>query len=101
MHCRNCPLDGSQNVAIEKSVKVAGQSSLDADFCGPSFPSLHSLARYIVGRKEVCIRGARPASKSAEAAAHEANISEIDVAVDNVSDRIAVGFPAQVIRHGD
>src|SRR3954447_23858946 len=101
MHGRNRPLDGAQNIPIEKSVKIAGQPSLDAHFRSPALPSLRSLPRHIFGGKEIRIGSAWSTAKSAKTAADETHVREIDVPVDHVRNRVADGLATQVIRNDD
>src|SRR5437764_12769161 len=101
MHGRNRPLDGAQNIPIEKSVKIAGQPSLDAHFRSPALPSLRSLTRHIFGGKGIRIGSAWSTAKPAKTAADKTHVRKVDVPVDDVRNRIADSLATQVIRNGD
>ena len=100
VHGRKGAFDGAEEVAIKKSVEVAGQSALNADFRGAVIPSFPRAPHDFVEGERVSIRGLRSAAKSAKTATHETHVCEIDVAVDNVGDGFAYGFAAQIIRDG-
>src|SRR5580698_1476447 len=95
MHLRNRVLDGAQNVAIEKAVEIARQSALDADLGGAAVPGFSRFLYKMFGGMRIGVGGSGAARETAEATADEADIGEIDVAVDDVSDCVADGFVAQ------
>src|SRR5690348_465024 len=98
MHCRKGVFDGAQEVTVEKAIEVARQAALDAHFGGAAIPRLLSAANDLFERKRVSVGGLRTTAKSAEAATHKTDVGEIDVAVDDVSDRFAHGLPTQMVR---
>src|SRR5882724_2085682 len=100
MHLGNRALDEPQEVAIEKAVEVSRQPALDTDFRGAAVPGFAGPAPHFVERKRIGIGSAGAAAKSAKTATHEAYIREIDVAIDDVGDRIADGFSPQLVRDG-
>src|SRR5215469_17744053 len=97
MYLGNSAFDGAQEIAVEKTVQVAGQSTLNANFGRTAIPGFLRAAHHFLAGKRVSIGGLRSAPKSAKAAANEANVGEINVAVDNVSDGLTHGFATQMI----
>ncbi len=97
MHCRNGPLHGSQNVAVEEPIEIPRQSALNANFGCALFPGLVRLARDILGGERVGIRRAGPSAKAAEAAADKTDIRKVDVAIYDVGDGLTYGFAPQRI----
>src|SRR5207302_2760071 len=98
VHGGNGAFDGAQEVAVEKAVEVAGKAALNANFGGAAVPGFLGAAHDLFEGERVGIGGLRPAAKSAKAAANEANVGEINVAVDDVSDGLAGGLAPQIIR---
>src|SRR5207244_1468364 len=94
------PFDGAQQVAIKESVEVAGQAALNADFGGATIPGFAGAAYDLLKRKRVGIGGLRSAAKAAKTASDEADIGEVDVAIDDVGDGFTNGLRAQIIRDG-
>src|ERR1700722_901203 len=98
VHARNGALHGAENVAIIKRRQAVRQTALNADLGGSELPGLHGFLRDLVRLEEIGVRLARAAAEGAEFASHEADVGEIDVAVDYVSDEISDKFGAQKIR---
>src|ERR1700738_5721828 len=97
MHRGNSALDGAQNVPVEEAIEISRQTALDAHLGGACFPRFAGLADNVVDRKGIGIRRAGAFAKSAKAAANEADVWEIDVAVYAVGNRVADGFAPQRI----
>src|SRR4029077_13588246 len=76
-------------------------AALDAHLGGAGVPGLARFTDDVVHGKRVSIGRARTLAQSAKAAAHEADVRNIDVAVSDVSDRAADGFAAQTVREGN
>ncbi len=77
-------LDGAKDVAVEESVEIARQPALDADFGGAGVPGLLSFADDIRRRERVGVGSVGAFAETAEAAADEADVGKINVAIDNV-----------------
>src|SRR6266478_2843587 len=99
VHPGNRMLDGAQQVAVEKSVEIARQSALNANFRGAAFPGLARATHHFFERKRVCVRGSGPASKAAKTASYETNVRKVDVAIHNVSDCVSDSLLPQLIRN--
>ena len=100
MHSGKGAFDGPQQVAVEISVKVARQAALNADFRGTAIPRLTRTTYDFFKRKGISIGGLRSPAKSAKTAAHEANVGEVYVAIDDVGNRFADSIAPQMIRDG-
>jgi hypothetical protein len=98
VHARNGALHGAENVAVVERRQAVRQTALNTDLGGPELPGLHGFLRDLVRVEEIGVRLARAAAEGAELASHEADVGEIDVAVDHVSDEISDKFGAQKIR---
>src|SRR5215472_12688570 len=98
VHLGNCVLHGAQDVAVMELGQVARQAALDADFCGPEIPSLNCLLRHLLERKEISIGFARASAERAELATNEADISEVDVAIDDVCHDVSGNLGAKAVR---
>jgi hypothetical protein len=88
-------LHGPQNIAIVKRGKLVGQSALDAYFSRPQLPSLDGLLGELFEAEEISIRLAWTATEGAEFATNETHIGEIDIAIDDVCDKIPDQVPTQ------
>ena len=86
---------GSQNIAIVKGREFVGQPALDANFSRSQLPSLDSLLGELFEAEEVRITFARTTAEGTEFAANETHIGEIDVAIDDVGNKISDQIPAQ------
>src|SRR5207245_7961010 len=100
MHSGNGVLDSAQEIAIEKSVKVTRQAALNANFRCATTPGLAGTSHNYFERERAGVRRSGATSKSTETAAHETDIGEVNVAVDDVGDRLSHGFVPQMIRNG-
>ncbi len=89
MHAGDCALDGAQNIPVEESIQISRQSALDANFRRSFFPCVASFRDHVVPGKRVGIRRVRSLAKAAKAAAHKTDVSKINVAIDDVSNRFA------------
>src|SRR5258708_13380309 len=74
-------LDGAEQIAIEKSIEVARQSALNANFGGTTFPSLACAADHFIERERVRVRGCWPPAKTPEKNTPPNNLCEILVAI--------------------
>ncbi len=101
VHRGNRSLDGAKEIAIEKTVQIPRQAALNADFSCAELPRFAGLSHDVFRRKRIGIGGSRSARETAEAATHKTHIREIDIAVDDVSYRVADGFAPQRIRHNN
>ena len=75
-----------------------GQATLDADLRRAQFPGLHGLLRDLVKTEEVGVVLARAPAEGAKFAAHEADVREIDVAIDDIGDEVAGELRPELIR---
>ncbi len=87
----------AQNVAIVERRQAVRQAALNADFGGADFPGFDGLLRDLLEAEEVGVGFARAAAEGAELAADEADIGEIDIAIDDVGDDIAGQLATQGI----
>src|SRR5260370_4725299 len=94
-------LDGAENIPVEKPIQVARQPALDAHFGCAALARLARPANDFLERKRVGVRRARPAAKAAKTAADIANVCEIDVPIDDVSDHVADRLSSQLVLHCD
>src|SRR5207237_6761590 len=90
-------LHGSQNVAIVKRRKLMRQPALDAHFRCPQLPSLDCLLGELLEAEEVRVGFARTAAEGTEFATHETNISEIDITIDDIGDKVSDQVPTQCV----
>jgi hypothetical protein len=74
-----------------------GQPALDANFSRSQLPSVDSFLGELFEAEEVRVSFARAAAKSAKFAANETHIGEIDITVDDVSDKISDQVPTQCV----
>src|SRR5215210_8403948 len=89
VHIGRCLLDCAQQVAVVIRLKVARQPSLHAHLARSHLPGFDGAALDLFERMKVCVMLARRSAECAEAAADEAYVCEIDIAVDYVSNHIA------------
>jgi hypothetical protein len=101
VHRGNRMLDGAKKIAVEKSVEVARQPTLNTDFRSTAVPGFARTTDDFVERERVGIGGARSAAKAAETATDETDVREVDVPIYNVGDCLPNGLAPQVIRDGD
>ena len=94
---RSLAFDRAEQIAVKKSIEVARQSALDANFRGAAFPGFARAANDFTEGKRVGVGCSGPTSKAAKTASDETDIREIDVSIYNVSDGVADGFSAQLI----
>src|ERR1700719_603094 len=73
------------------------QAALNANFGGADFPGFACLLGHLLKAEKVGVRLARAAAEGAEFAADETDISEIDVAVDNVGDDVSDDLATQSV----
>jgi hypothetical protein len=98
VHAGSDALHGAENVAIVIRRQTVWQAALDADFGSADLRGLQGLLRDIFRFEEVGVGFAWAAAEGTKLASHEANISEVDIAVNDVSDEIAAEFGAQQVR---
>src|SRR6266849_2769077 len=89
VHAWHGALHGAQDVTIVKGRQAVRESALDADFGGAELPCLVCVFRDFVETEIVGVRFARAAAESAEFASDEADVGEVNVAVDDVGDQVA------------
>ena len=87
-------------VDVEGAFHLGGQPGLDADLGRAEVRCLPCAADDLVEREEVALLLAEVAAERAEAAPFDADVGEVDVAVDDVGDAVAVDLPAQFVRRG-
>ncbi len=89
MHLRRGRLHRAQDVAIIERRQIARQAALNADLgCAPAF-GFAALVREFVEREEVGSFVARPDAEGAKLAADKTDVSEINIARDDVADDVA------------
>ena len=95
-------------IALEhRDVEVAGEvrvdAALQADLGGPELPGLDRAVDHLVDVQDVGVaaqvEALGPAREAAEAAAEVALVGVVDVAVDDVGDRVAAAARAQGVGH--
>ena len=86
-----------QQVAVIKRLKLARQAALHADFARAEFPGFKGATLNFIEGMKVRIRLARRAAEGAEAATDEADVREVDVAVDDVSNHLADALAAYAV----
>ena len=99
MHGGKNAFDGAQEIAVKKTIQIAPQATLNADFGRAAIPGFLRTANDFLKRERVGICGLGPAPKSAKAAANKADVGEVDVAIDYVGDGLAYSFAPQVVRY--
>src|SRR2546430_10978195 len=97
VYARHSALHGSQNVAIVIRSQAVRESALDADFGGAELPGFGRLFRHLIQTEVVGVRFARAAAEGTEFASDEADVGEVDVAVDDVGDQVAGQFRAKQV----
>src|SRR6185503_14251528 len=89
MHARHGCLHGPQNISVIVRIKAAWQAALNAYLGGTDLRGVHRLARNFFRSVEVDVFLARAPAESAELAANEANVGEVDVPVYDVGNEVA------------
>src|SRR5262245_50221988 len=89
VHCGGGAFYSPQDVSVIERLHPPGQSSLHANLASAPFPGFLGPATHFLQRQEICILLTRRPAECAEAAAYEAYIGEVYVAVDYVGHYIA------------
>ena len=90
-------LDRAAEIDVEAAVELGRQPGLDADLGGAQLPGLLRAAHHLVDGQEVALLLAVVAAEGAEAAVLDADVGEVDVAVDDVGDDVARLPAAQLV----
>ena len=98
VHPRYRFLHRAQDVPIMKRRQLTRQASLNANFGGANLPGVDGFLCDLIEVQEIRVGVARPPAEGAKFASHEADVGEIDVAIDDVGHQIAHQFSAQHIR---
>src|SRR5580704_5990741 len=97
VHAWGCFFHGAQNVAIVKWRQAVRQAALDTDLSGADLGGLDGFLRDLVRLKKINVRVAWSTAKGTELASDEANVGEVDIAIDHVGDDVAAEFGAQQV----
>ena len=101
MHIGSRLFDRAQQIAIVVRVQIAWQAPLHAHFARAQLPRFERTALNLFERVKISVLLARRAAEGAEATPDETDISEVDVAIDNVGDHIADAFAAHQVGSED
>ena len=94
---RHAGLHGVEEVQIEGTGKIGVDTALHADLARAEFPRLLGAVGHLGERERVGLAVLLSLRERAEAAAHVADVREVDVAVDHVGDLVADGLGPQVV----
>src|SRR5262245_54301235 len=97
VHLRCCLFDRSQDVSVVEGVKVARQAALHTNFTSAPIPRITRVVLDCFERVKVRVRLARSPAEGAETATHKADVGEIDIAIDYISDQVTNYFPSDLI----
>src|SRR4029077_7221970 len=97
VHAGQSPLHSTKNVAVIERRKPVRQAALNTNLGGAQIPRFHRFGGDLIRTQEVGVVFARAATESTKFAAHKANVSEVDITVDDVGDQIAGELGAQLI----
>ena len=70
---------------------------MNADFGCAQRGGFDGFLRDLVRVQEICVGFSRPAAEGAELASDEANIREVDIAIDDVRDQVAGECAAKIV----
>ena len=94
------PLDGAHQLDVEAAVETGRQARLDAHLGGADVARLDGAADDLLDVEEVAFVAALGARERAEAAGLDADVGEVDVAVDDVGDLVADLAASQLVGDG-
>ena len=98
VHVRQLLLQCAAEALVQVALHLGRQAGLDADLGRAQIPRLFGAPHYLLRRQQVALLGAMVAAEGAEAAALDADVREVDVAVDDVRHDVAHLLAAQRIR---
>ena len=100
VHFRQFRFEGRAEFYVKIALHLRRQAGLDANLGSPVVPGFLGPAHDFIERQEVALLLAKVPAESAKAAALNADIGKVDVAVDHIGDQIAGGAAAQLVgRH--
>ena len=99
VHLRQGFLDGGAEADVQIALHLGRQAGLDAYLGGAVIPRFLGAADDFLDGEVVALLFAEIAAEGAEAATLDADIGEIDVAVDDVGGDVAHGAAAQFVGH--
>ena len=95
---RKCFLKRATEIDIVPPVHAGRKTRLHAYLAGAQFMGFARAPDHFLGRKKIAFLAQMAAAERAETAGLHANISEIDVSIDDVGYDVADGFGAEIIR---
>src|SRR5262245_26306325 len=95
VHAGKGRLHSTQNVAVVKRRQSARQPALNADLSCAKPPRFDGLFGNLLWIQKVSVGFTRATTESAELASDKTNVSEIDVAVDDIRHDVAGEFAAE------
>src|SRR5215470_4693302 len=85
---------------VVPTVHAGRQTRLHTNFTGAQLVGFSGAADDFLSGEKIAFLGEMTAAKRAEAAGLDADIGEIDVAVDDIGYDVADGLSAEIIRRG-
>ena len=101
MDAREAGLDGDEQVAVAEGVHLGVDAALHADLGGAAVDGVLHLGEHVLGAVGARVVVLAVAREGAELAADEADVGEVDVAVDDVGDLGADVGGADVVGGAD
>src|SRR5450755_1587755 len=98
MNLRDFSFNSRAQIDVKRSVDARRQSRLQADLGSPQIPCFANAPKNLFSGQEITLLRAMPPAESAEAASLHADISEIDVSINDIGDSFPHPPPPQIVR---